>query len=314
MKKSRSDKGTRKERIYCCPFCEKPNLANLKIHLKSCTSPKNKSYDKSYVKSKMGRTEGRKWTQEQKDSHRKVMQQAVRNNPDSYRGRFFRGYNPFIHEGVSYDSEWEFKVKRYFDSVKLTYIRLTNGFPYVHKGISRTYFPDFYLPNLNAYVEVKGLATTRDLSKWRAFKHKLIVIPGMVVRHIVKGGGFDFKAAANHSSQFIIGTVPYTKRGLLKLKVSQFDGLSLRPKQTEKEKRENRSAAQKKAWGTPERLAQREQARLRNLEKRKLLDKRYTGSSSSQLGSFWLTDGSTNLKWRESKGKIPKGFKRGRTL
>ena len=49
------------------------------------------------------------------------------------------------------------------------------GFPYNWNG-DRTYFPDFYLPELSEYVEVKGYKTERDVAKWQQFPNKLRLI------------------------------------------------------------------------------------------------------------------------------------------
>ena len=49
------------------------------------------------------------------------------------------------------------------------------GFKYEWNGI-RTYFPDFYLPDKNIYVEVKGYKTERDAAKWDQFPEQLLKI------------------------------------------------------------------------------------------------------------------------------------------
>lgn len=36
------------------------------------------------------------------------------------------------------------------------------------------------------------------------------------------------------------------------------------------------------------------------------------GDKNSQYGSYWITNGITNTKWRDSKGPLPEGFKKGR--
>lgn len=36
------------------------------------------------------------------------------------------------------------------------------------------------------------------------------------------------------------------------------------------------------------------------------------GSGNSQYGSFWITDGVANKKWRHEMGDVPSGFSRGR--
>lgn len=33
---------------------------------------------------------------------------------------------------------------------------------------SRTYFPDFYLPESDMWIEVKGYETERDIAKWES--------------------------------------------------------------------------------------------------------------------------------------------------
>lgn len=37
------------------------------------------------------------------------------------------------------------------------------------------YFPDFYLPDYNLYVEVKGYETERDRCKWAVVKNLLTI-------------------------------------------------------------------------------------------------------------------------------------------
>lgn len=49
-------------------------------------------------------------------------------------------------------------------------------------------------------------------------------------------------------------------------------------------------------------------ARLANM------DHRYVGEHNSQFGSFWITDGVMNKKWKEEYGMIPDGWYRGRVI
>ena len=56
----------------------------------------------------------------------------------------------------------------------------------------------------------------------------------------------------------------------------------------------------------------REQAKKNNEAKRAKMNKSYTGSNNSQFGSYWITDGQINKKWKDDKGDIPNGFYRGR--
>ena len=40
----------------------------------------------------------------------------------------------------------------------------------------------------------------------------------------------------------------------------------------------------------------------------------YRGARNSQYGSYWITDGSSNAKWRDENGPLPFGFIKGRHL
>ena len=44
------------------------------------------------------------------------------------------------------------------------------------------------------------------------------------------------------------------------------------------------------------------------------LDQRYTKEHNSQFGTFWITNGVQNMKWHDTRGVIPTGFQRGRTV
>lgn len=43
-------------------------------------------------------------------------------------------------------------------------------------------------------------------------------------------------------------------------------------------------------------------------------DKRYCKEHNSQFGTFWITNGKDNKKWRDSYGDLPLGYKRGRSV
>ena len=59
-----------------------------------------------------------------------------------------------------------------------------------------------------------------------------------------------------------------------------------------------------------------EQHKKHTKHKKDLIIKRLNscGSKNSQFGTFWITDGVVNKKWKESNGDIPSGFTRGRKL
>ena len=53
---------------------------------------------------------------------------------------------------------------------------------------------------------------------------------------------------------------------------------------------------------------------LKNRMMRLSLDQRYCGAHNSQFNTYWLTNGLTNIKWSNSKGPYPQGFRRGRIM
>jgi very-short-patch-repair endonuclease len=46
--------------------------------------------------------------------------------------------------------------------------RNRQAFPYNFNGVMRNYFPDFYLPDVNLLIEVKGRVYPQDTAKWAA--------------------------------------------------------------------------------------------------------------------------------------------------
>lgn len=54
-------------------------------------------------------------------------------------------------------------------------LRNYSGFDYIWNG-EPTYYPDFYLPEFDTYVEIKGYKTERDVAKWSHFPKKMIVL------------------------------------------------------------------------------------------------------------------------------------------
>ena len=82
-----------------------------------------------------------------------------------------------IYNGVDLHGTWEYKYAVYLDANNIKWIRNTKTFPYVYEGILRNYTPDFYLPNSNEYVEIKGYKTEKDSEKWKQFpKDERLVI------------------------------------------------------------------------------------------------------------------------------------------
>lgn len=79
---------------------------------------------------------------------------------------------------VHYQSTYEHKFMIYLDEKKFNWSRCKERFPYTGvDGKVHHYNPDFYLPDYNLYVEVKGMIRVNDPLKFEAFpKDKRLVL------------------------------------------------------------------------------------------------------------------------------------------
>jgi hypothetical protein len=98
-------------------------------------------------------------------------------------------YSSPIAGDVLVDGTWELAVAKYFDQNSIKWIRNKQRFKYWNriKGMWSYYTPDFYLEDLDAYIEVKGYETELDKCKWSQFEHRLIVWKKEEVSKIKKG-------------------------------------------------------------------------------------------------------------------------------
>jgi hypothetical protein len=74
------------------------------------------------------------------------------------------------------DSTYELRFVNLLNSVDIQWIRNYQKFQYSYNGHTYNYIPDFYLPALDIWVEVKGWSKEKDLAKWNAFPYRLIII------------------------------------------------------------------------------------------------------------------------------------------
>jgi len=127
-----------------------------------------------------------KKTKEQRNNTSIAMKRAVVNNPTSYtksnRGRA----KHIVYNGIDFIGQWEVDFYKWALIEDLNPQRPTEGFRYVWNG-ERLYYPDFYLPILNLYVEVKGYETDRDFAKWNAFTEKLSIVKKNEITEIRNG-------------------------------------------------------------------------------------------------------------------------------
>lgn len=103
------------------------------------------------------------------------MKRAVENYPESYTSSNRGRTKQIIYNGVKFQGSWELDFYKWCESNNVKCNRNVEGFAYEWNG-TRTYFPDFYLPELDSYVEVKGFKTERDDAKWQQFPKKLLIV------------------------------------------------------------------------------------------------------------------------------------------
>lgn len=155
------------EKIKICIFCEKSFESGFALggHMVKCK--KNPNYEKiqnNISKSLTGKIQ----TKERRDLHKISMRKAVENHPESYLNSNVNGrIKKVYYKGIILDSSWELFFVEWCDINEIKWERNKKGFKYFWKG-ERIYYPDFYLSELDLYVEIKGYIREKDIEKWKA--------------------------------------------------------------------------------------------------------------------------------------------------
>ena len=87
-------------------------------------------------------------------------------------GKGKRGY----YRGIYCQSSWELAYVLFCIDNKVNFVRNKKYFNYVYDGKTRHYFPDFYLPDTDTYVEIKGFFDELSKAKAQQFEGNLEVI------------------------------------------------------------------------------------------------------------------------------------------
>jgi hypothetical protein len=126
---------------------------------------------------------GKSWSSEQRENLKLVMKQVVINNPESYCAGNQGRVKTYEIDGIKLKGQWEVKFYLWCKQHNIPVERPLTGFEYEWNG-TRLYFPDFYLPVYDLYIEVKGFETDRDYAKWSAFPHKLGIVRKNEIKQI----------------------------------------------------------------------------------------------------------------------------------
>lgn len=78
------------------------------------------------------------------------------------KGKYKSGY----YNNIWMDSSWEILFAKKLDSLNIKWVKDRSFcFYYIINDIKRKYFPDFYLPDYNTYIEIKGFWTPENIEK-----------------------------------------------------------------------------------------------------------------------------------------------------
>jgi hypothetical protein len=126
------------------------------------------------------------WTEEMRKKHSESMKKAVEENPESYTSSNRGRTKQIVYNDIKFQGNWELEFYKYCEKNHIKVERVNVWFEYEWNGI-RKYFPDFYLPDYDLYIEIKGYETDKDHAKWTQFPKKLKVIKKKEIFAIKKG-------------------------------------------------------------------------------------------------------------------------------
>lgn len=149
------------------------------------------------------------WSEEKKVKHSIAMREAVKRNPDSYSKNNVMGRVRNIeYNGVTLKGSWELKTAKWLDAQNETWDSEVNPQEYKWNGGTHLYFPDFYLPGRDIYIEVKGYKRERDEAKWSQFNGTLVIIDKKVIDKLEKYSIIDLCAVSS-----VVSSVPLITEG-----------------------------------------------------------------------------------------------------
>lgn len=95
--------------------------------------------------------------------------------PKAGRCKKYKYISPIAGE-VYLDGTWELAVAKWLDFNNYHWNRNTKRFSYINlKGKPSHYIPDFWVNEMNTFVEVKGYETKLDRCKWSQFNEPLVI-------------------------------------------------------------------------------------------------------------------------------------------
>lgn len=72
----------------------------------------------------------------------------------------------YKYKGYELQGSWEYLFAIYLDEHNIKWQKVIEPFEYKWENEIHHYYPDFYLPTCDVYVEIKGLLREKDICKW----------------------------------------------------------------------------------------------------------------------------------------------------
>lgn len=82
----------------------------------------------------------------------------------------------YYYKGEDLHGRWELAYAQWLDKQNIKWIRNKEQFDYIFENKQRKYTPDFYLPQTDEYIEIKGYETNKDRAKWEQFPKTLKIL------------------------------------------------------------------------------------------------------------------------------------------
>lgn len=143
-----------------------------------------------------------RWTDEQKANHSISMKKAVLDNPDSY-SKSNRGRVKHIKKyDMIFDGSWELKFYEWCLNNNIKAIDNKEFYEYKWNGNLHLYNPDYYLPDLDIFVEVKGYYDDRDLCKWTDFNYPIFILDQKYIK-LIEQNTFNISNIIENKKDFI---------------------------------------------------------------------------------------------------------------
>lgn len=121
------------------------------------------------------KSRGRVQSEEEREMRKKIMRDVVQRHQNSYVKNNVVGRVRNVNYGGSVlKGSWEVLVATWLDSKNIMWEHEVKSFDYEWNG-KRKYYPDFYLPELDLFVEVKGYETERDRCKWKVVSNLVVI-------------------------------------------------------------------------------------------------------------------------------------------